>query len=135
VVTVTADTNVYVSGLVFGGVPLTFLEHARLGAFRLAVSPPLLTEIREVLRGKFAWSEDEVTAALSQLDEYSLHVDPTETLDAVPGDTDDNRILECAVAAQAEYVVTGDNHLLRLDRFRDIRILKVADFMMLVPRL
>jgi uncharacterized protein len=54
-------------------------------------------------------------------------------LDAVPGDVDDNRILECAIAAQAEFIITGDNHLLRLGRFRAIRILKVAEFMALLP--
>jgi predicted nucleic acid-binding protein len=61
------------------------------------------------------------------------HVQPTETPDAVAGDIDDNRILECAVAARAEFIVTGDSHLLRLSHFRNIHILKVADFMTL-PR-
>jgi hypothetical protein len=49
VIVVTADTNVYVSGLAFGGTPLAFLDHARAGAFRLAVSEPLLAEVRGVL--------------------------------------------------------------------------------------
>jgi predicted nucleic acid-binding protein len=44
VIIVTADTNVYVSGLEFGGVPRGFLDHARAGAFRLAVSESLLGE-------------------------------------------------------------------------------------------
>ena len=106
-IVVTADTNVYISGLAFGGIPLAFLDHARAGAFRLAVSEPLLTEIRGVLRIKFAWSEEEVIAALSQLDDCSVRVHPTETLNVVPDDPDDNRILECAVAAQAGFIVAG----------------------------
>lgn len=129
---VTADTNVYVSGLEFGGVPLAFLDHARAGAFRLAVSAPLLAELREVLCLKFAWSEDAVTAALLQLDDCSVHVHPAETLDVIQDDPDDNRILECAIAAQAGFIVSGDNHLLRLGRYRSVRILKVADFMALL---
>ncbi len=129
---VTADTNVYVSGLEFGGVPLAFLDHARAGAFRLAVSEPLLAELREVLRLKFAWSEEAVTAALLQLDDCSVHVHPAETLDVIQDDPDDNRILECAIAAQAGFIVSGDNHLLRLGRYRSVRILKVADFMALL---
>ena len=133
--TVTADTNLYVSGLVFGGIPLTFLDHARAGAFTLAVSEPLLSEIREVLQIKFAWADHEVTTALSQLDDCSVHVHPSEAFDAVPGDPDDNRILECAVAAQAGFIVTGDSHLLRIGHFRNIRILKVADFMAILPTL
>jgi putative PIN family toxin of toxin-antitoxin system len=135
VITVTADTNIYVSGLQFGGIPLTFLDHARAGGFRLAVSDPLLAEIREVLHIKFSWSEEEATIALSQLDGCSVHVHPTETLDAVPGDLDDNRILECAVAAQADFIVSGDNHLLRLANYRSIRIVKVTEFMLLLPTL
>ena len=132
---VTANTNVYASGPEFGRVPLAFLEHGRAGAFRVAVSDPLLAELREVLCLKFAWSEEAVTAALSQLHDCSVHVHPTEILDVIQDDPDDNRILECAIAAQAAFIVSGDNHLLRLDHFRGIRILKVADFMALLPTL
>lgn len=89
----------YVSGLVFGGVPLVFLDHARAGAFTLAVSEPLLAEIRGVLRLKFAWSDEANSAALLQLADCSVQVHPSETLDVVADDVDDNRILECAVAA------------------------------------
>jgi hypothetical protein len=52
-------------------------------------------------------------------------------LDVIPEDPDDNRILECAIAAQAGFVVSGDGHLLRVGSYR--RILKVADFMVLLP--
>jgi putative PIN family toxin of toxin-antitoxin system len=135
VIVVTADTNVYVSGLEFGGIPLAFLEHARAGAFRLAVSGPLLAEVREVLCIKFAWSAEEGTAALSQLDNCSVHVEPAERLDVIQNDPDDNRILECAMGAQAEFIVSGDNHLLRLGSYRRIRIMKVVDFMLLLPTL
>ena len=55
---------------------------------------------------------------------------PTETLDAVPGDATDNRILECAVAAGADTVVSGDRHLLSLENYRDIRIQRVAEFLL-----
>jgi putative PIN family toxin of toxin-antitoxin system len=135
VIIVTADTNVYVSGLEFGGVPLAFLELGRAGAFRFAVSDALLAELREVLCLKFAWSEEAVTSALSQLHDCSVHVRPTEILDVIQDDPDDNRIPECAIAAQAGFIVSGDNHLLHLGRFRGIRVLKVADFMALLPTL
>ncbi len=132
---VTADTNIYVSGLHFGGHPRAFLDHARAGAFRLAMSGPLLTEIREVLNLKFGWASEEIHLALSNFDQYLVQVDPSESLDVVPDDPDDNRILECAVAARSNFIVSGDNHLLRLGAFRGIRILKVAEFMQLLPTL
>jgi putative PIN family toxin of toxin-antitoxin system len=96
---------------------------------------PLLAELCEVLCLKFAWSEEAVTAAVSQLHDCSVHVHPTEALDVIQDDPDDNRILECAIAAQAGFIVSGDNHLLQLGRFRGISILKVADFMALLPTL
>ena len=54
-IVVTADTNIYMSGFAFGGVPLAVLDLARAGAFRLAVSEALLAEISGVLYAKFAW--------------------------------------------------------------------------------
>ena len=132
-ITVTADTNIYISGLVFGGQPLVFLNHARAGTVRLAISPPILTELQRVLHLKFGWSVSEIEAALEQLRDASALVEPTETLDVVPEDPDDNRILECAVAANAAVIVSGDSHLLRLGSFRGIPIVTVADLVASLP--
>jgi predicted nucleic acid-binding protein len=57
---------------------------------------------------------------------------PTERLDAVPSDAGDNHILECAVAANSTFIVTGDHDLLRLEKFRQILIITVADFLRLL---
>ncbi|MBI5572562.1 MAG: putative toxin-antitoxin system toxin component, PIN family, partial [Desulfomonile tiedjei] len=46
----------------------------------------------------------------------------------------DNRILECAVAAQADVVVTGDHHLLALKTFEGIPIVRLADFLRMFPQ-
>ena len=51
------------------------------------------------------------------------------TIDAVPSDADDNRVLECAVAGGSDTIVTGDDDLLRLGTFRGIEIVRVADFL------
>ncbi len=106
--TVTADTNVYVPALHFGGKPRRLLEAARAGLFDLAVSEPILTEVERVLRTKFAWDAEHVAAARR-----------------VVGD----RILECAVAAGAHVLVSGDKHLLRLGAFEGIRIVPVAELL------
>jgi putative PIN family toxin of toxin-antitoxin system len=74
-----------------------------------------------------------VDEALLQLARCTELVQPTEMLDVVPHDPDDNRVLECAVAAGSAFVVSGDKDLLDLAEFRNIRILKVADFMKLIP--
>ncbi len=132
---VTADTNIYISALQFGGTPLRFLELARAGAFRLTASLPIRMEVQRVLNEKFAWPEDEITDALSDLDECTTLVHPVQTLSVITEDPTDDRILECAIAANAGYIVTGDHHLLRLGSYGGIRVLKVADFLKLLSLL
>lgn len=125
----TADTNIYISALQFGGQPLRFLELARAGAMDLAILPPIIAEILRVLRDKFKWPEPQVQDVEPRLAAFTRRVTPTETLDVVKDDPSDNRILECAKAAGSEYVVTGDDDLLRLGKYADIKIVKVSDFL------
>jgi predicted nucleic acid-binding protein len=58
-------------------------------------------------------------------------VKTAQTVDVVKADPSDNRILECAAAAKSDYIITGDDHLLRLGGFEGIPIIKVADFLKL----
>jgi uncharacterized protein len=83
-----------------------------------------------VLRGKkFRWPEEEIWSVQRQISRFTEHVTPIETLNVITVDPTDNRILECAVAARSDYIVTGDDHLLRLQQYGAIRILKIASFM------
>lgn len=129
---VTADTNIYISGLIFTGPPRQFLREAEAGRFRLAISDALLAELRRILRAKFAWSEENVAETVTQLLGCAVRVEPIERLDVIQHDPDDNRVLECAVAAGSRFIVTGDGDLLRLGSYAGIRILKVADFLELI---
>jgi putative PIN family toxin of toxin-antitoxin system len=126
---VTADSNIYISALVFGGRPLQFLNAARAGIFPLALSQALTDEVHRVLHDKFRWPPDDLVLAATELARFTVRVNPTETISAIPEDPDDNRVLECAVAAGSRYIVTGDADLLRLKRYRDIQIVRVAEFM------
>jgi putative PIN family toxin of toxin-antitoxin system len=126
---VVADSNIYVSAFLRGGKPLELLELARARQIEVAVSSAILEETARVLATKFKVPEDDILAFYEELRGVAKLVTPTETLDAVPGDKTDNRILEAAVAAGAETVVTGDVHLLSVGEFRGIRIQRVADFL------
>jgi putative PIN family toxin of toxin-antitoxin system len=135
VIGATADTNVYISALVFAGVPGQFLKEAEAGHFSLAISDAILNEIWGVLRDKFAWSEAAIAETRSLLSGCTTLVQPAQSLDVVPDDPDDNRIIECAVAAGSRFIVTGDEHLLRLGNYENIQILKVTDFLKLMEGL
>ena len=126
---VTLDSNVYLSGFVFGGKPKRVLEMAIDGEIEVAVSDPIIQEVRRHLLGKFGWSEPRAAETVESIAEFAKHVTPTETIDTVPTDPDDNRVLECAVSAGSQTIVTGDDDLLRLVAFRGIEIVRVADFL------
>ena len=130
----TADSNIYVSALQFGGVPLQFLNAAREGAFRLAISQPIIDEISGVLRNKFRWSDAMIHEARENLLDFSLLARPGLTLSVIAEDPDDDRVIECAVASGSRYIVSGDKHLLRLAHYEDIQVIKVAEFLTLIPK-
>jgi putative PIN family toxin of toxin-antitoxin system len=126
---VTADTNVYISALNFGGKPLELLEHARSGRVKLSLSEPILAEIARVSRDKFHWEHEPLRAVQDHLRGFTETITPTQTLDVITYDESDNRILECATAAKPEYIVSGDRDLLRLRSFEGIPILRVGEFL------
>jgi predicted nucleic acid-binding protein len=82
-----------------------------------------------VLGRKFDWPEGDVAQALLRIDGYTERVKVLRSVTLVIDDPDDDRILECALAARSRYIVTGDKHLLKLFRFESIQIVRVAEFL------
>ena len=127
---VTADTNIIISGLNFSGNPRRILNLAEAGVIHLAVSDAILNEVASVLRReKFGWPEAEIELALNQISRFAEHVEPKQRIDVITEDPTDNRILECAAASGSEYLVTGDNHLLKLGKFAGMKIVNPSDFL------
>lgn len=128
------DTNVYVSAAAFGG-KLDILFRLSWGAhrqFRLFTSDEILKEtVRVLASDKFQFTRDEITNAVASIVEVAEVVEP-KTKIRVLGDDPDNRILECAVKAKADFIVSGDSHLLGLKEYRGIRIIKPAQFLALL---
>ena len=126
------DTNVFVSAFI---VPGSKGEEALLLAHRrkvdLYTSVPILTETTRILRTKFDQPERDVLAALKQISRAATIVRPARTV-SVLEDVPDNRILECALSAQADLVVTGDHHLLALKGFEGIPLVRLADFLRMI---
>ena len=130
---VTADTNIYVSGYEFAGLPRRFLDLAAAGEFRLDISDAILHETLRVLRDKFQWDASELEDVEEDIRSYTRHVTPTQPLDVIKADPSDNRLLECAVAAKSDFIVSGDaHHVLPLGSYAGIQIAKVADFLELL---
>ena len=118
------DSNVYISAVLFGGKPRRIIEAALAGRVRLAVYAIILEEIEGVLSGKkFKFSETAAREIINEISNLAEIFEPVEKLSRIKEDPDDDRILECALAASAAAIVSGDSHLLALGNFRGIPIL------------
>jgi len=131
---VVVDTNIWVSGLLWRGVPWRLLCLAEQGEVELCMSPKMLEELHRVLSyERLQRHVDRLGLTRSELVAYALHLvsifevpkgDPI-----VIADPDDDVFLHCASVAGADYVVSGDRHLLDLSTYGHIAILTVSNFL------
>jgi putative PIN family toxin of toxin-antitoxin system len=130
-VRVVFDTNIYVSAFAIpGGRAEEAYVQALRGRFDLFTSVPILTETATVLQGKFDWAEEKTREMVQAINRIAHVVRTTSRLHVVE-DEPDNRILECAIHAQADFIVTGDpdRHLLILGHYKGIRLIRLTDFL------
>lgn len=123
------DTSILVSALMFpGGRGEAALRRVIQEADELAISPPILDELLAVLARKFSRNPEELSHTAVFISDMALTVRPRRRLKVVEDDPD-NRILECALAAKAEAIVTGDAGLLALREFRGVRLLSLREYL------
>lgn len=125
------DTNVLISGLIYGGIPAKLLFHILDHEITGISSSALIVELEEVLRLKFPDAGKEIHALQHRLRLNLVMVHTHKRLRIVKDDAD-NRILEAAVAGKAQYIVTGDKELLALKKFRSIKIVTPRQFLELL---
>ncbi len=128
------DTNIVVSGLLWRENPRRVLDAARDGIIELFTSPVLIEELEDVLsREKFAKRLEAASVTVQELLEgYSalatvIDAEPIEPV--IIRDPDDDAVLACALSAEAEIIVSGDDDLLDLKEYQGIRILTATEFL------
>ena len=123
------DTNIYVSLLITpGGRAEEAFFRAVDGRCKLFTSVPILTETARILVDKFGWEHRRMEEAVRFLSSVASVIRPGRKLSVVR-DEPDNRILECAVTARADLVVTGDRHLLVMTEYGHTKIVTLAVFL------
>jgi putative PIN family toxin of toxin-antitoxin system len=121
---VVLDTNVLISAVVYGGNPRKILEAVISGTIQMSISEAIIQEVQEVLqRPQFGLSIQFVHNTVAELTSLAEWVTPRKHHQLIKEDPSDNLVLDCAVAADADYLVTGDSHLLRLQKCDEVRIL------------
>ena len=125
------DTNVVVSASFWRGAPFDCLAAWAKGRCEAFVSPALLSEYHETIEElRLEFPEKKFVAWADALAESAQLVFPMDRAAGATTDPDDEMVLECALAAEADCIVTGDKkHLLPLKQFREIAIVSPAEFL------
>ena len=127
------DTNIFISAFVIAGSQgEQAFRLAQRNRFDLYSSVAILTETAQTLKKKFGQSEEDIRQALKMISRTANILKPAVKLDVLR-DIPDNRILECALEAKADLVVTGDRHLLNLKKYQNIAVIRLADFLRIFP--
>jgi len=127
------DTNILISGLLFKGNESQLLEFVESGGIELFISAELAAELENVLdyprivKVLILRQKNKEKCLLTVANIASL-VEPRVRVD-VTADGNDNRVLECAVEAGAEYVVSGDSHLLDIKSYKGVRVVSSKEML------
>jgi putative PIN family toxin of toxin-antitoxin system len=125
-----ADTNVYISAILFGGKSEEIRKLAREGKVELLISETILAEIAGVLKRKFNWLDWQISEVIKDMRTLTTLITPAFILSVIKEDEPDNRVLECAVEGQASYIVSGDEHHLQpLKEYEGITIISPTQFL------
>ncbi|MCX7966919.1 MAG: putative toxin-antitoxin system toxin component, PIN family [Armatimonadetes bacterium] len=123
------DTNIWVSALRMRGNPYRSVLLAALGVVISVTCAELLDELRRVLTHKFKFPPELVERHVAAIQDFSELVVISGQLKVVAEDPEDDKVIECAVVGNADYIVTGDKHLLALRQYGNIAIVKASEFL------
>ena len=129
------DTNVLVSGsIVPHGNPAFILDSWRNGKIQIITSLEILEEFQRIMLEKFRSPKNEVEILNAFFIWKGVVVEPKKKFDIIKEDPDDNKFLEAAVEGKADYIVSGDKDLRRLNVFMGIKIISPAEMVNILKK-
>ena len=124
------DTNVLISGMIWGGIPYRSIELAQENKVKGLICDEILDEFENKLMIKLGISSTRTSVVKTRLLGFLQRIEIPNRLKGITTDPDDDMIVECAVVGRATHIVTGDQkHLLPLGNYQGILIVKPADFL------
>ncbi|HOQ43637.1 MAG TPA: putative toxin-antitoxin system toxin component, PIN family [Smithellaceae bacterium] len=123
------DTNVLIAAFLTEGLCSGLMIRARKQAFSLVLCDEIINEFEGILRRKFKIPPADISEISALVSEAATEI--IHGLSSIPDvcrDSSDNTIIACAVDAQAGYIVTGDEDLLILKKYKDIEIINPRNF-------
>lgn len=124
------DTNILISGMVWGGTPYDCIKLAMTDSVEGLTCAEIIAEFNEKLTTKLEYSQFRTSKIVTRLLGFLQMVKITNKLERITKDPDDDKVIECAIVGGATHIVTGDKkHLLPLQNYQGIHIVTAVDFL------
>lgn len=134
------DTNILVSGIISPkGAPRKILDLARKEIFKVISSASINHEILDVLHRDYIYAKYNLTEEIIDdisafLYEGSILTEDRYAVSKVKKDPEDNKFIACALEGEADYIISGDDHLLGLKHYRGVQIVDARDFLKVLAK-
>jgi putative PIN family toxin of toxin-antitoxin system len=127
------DANIFISSFFWGGNPRMVLERVIAGIDELFITKEILDEIYGVIgRPKFHANEDKINYFINSIDEIANKIVPKNRIKNGSRDKTDNKYIECGITAKADYIISGDIHLLELKEYKEIKIITARNYLEII---
>ena len=130
------DSNVYVSAITYDGILRELLRLAIVQKWEVYGCKDIEKEVLSVLSVKFKFPYTRLQETLKQIRQTTIRVEPIKNITVIPNCHQDNLVLGCAIAAQVDYLVTGDKqHLLPLGNYHGVKVISPRELLDIVERI
>ena len=124
------DANIFISSFFWNGNPKKIMERIISGTDELFITKEILEEIEDVIRRpKFHANNDKINYFINSIEEIGNKITPQKLVKNGSRDRTDNKYIECGIAANADYIISGDIHLLELGKYESIKIVTAKDYL------
>jgi len=129
----TFDTNILISSTLWkNSVSRRLLNKLILQSKEIFITEDILEEYCRVLKRDFNLSEKEVEEKVEVVLSFAKIITLSAKIDVVKEDPDDNKIIECAVESNADYIISYDKHLLKIKEYQNIKIIRPEEALELI---
>lgn len=129
---VVLDTNILVSATMWdNSVSNKLIRVLAEKDIEIFTSYDILEEYKKVLRRDFKYEEEDINKIILELLSYMQIIEPTIIIKVVIKDPDDDRIIECAVDSNSDFIISYNKHLLEIGEYKEIKIITPEDFLKL----
>ena len=127
------DTNIFISAFYWGGIPQLVIDRIIEGLDQLFISNKILGEIADVMaRPKFKTGAETIDRYIKTIERTGKKIYTTGKTIDICRDKDDNDKIECGIKANVDFIITGDEDLLVLKKYKKIKIITPKEYLEIV---